>query len=72
MTSSSGGIRKAVICFQYGERIKSELIISTKLLMKISELEGDERAGAEKIVLSFLDSLIGEINLSECFRDSKF
>ena len=65
MTSFSHTIRKAVICFQYAERIKSELIIAANLLTKTSELEGNERAGAEKLMLSFLDALIGEVNLAQ-------
>jgi len=46
------------------ERIKSELIIATKLLEKLDELEGDELAGAEKLMISFLDALAGEINIA--------
>ena len=46
------------------ERTKSELIIATKLLQKLDELEGDELAGAEKLMLSFLDALVGEVNLA--------
>jgi len=56
--------KKAIICFQYVERIKSELIIATKLLQKLEELEGDELAGAEKLMLSFLDALTGEVNIA--------
>lgn len=65
MTSSSPTIRKAVICFQYAERIKSELIIAANLLTKIGELKEDEHAGAEKLMLSFLDALIGEVNVAQ-------
>jgi hypothetical protein len=46
------------------ERIKSELIIATNLLQKLEELEGDELAGAEKLILSFLDALTGEVNIA--------
>lgn len=64
MEESLRDVRKAIICFQYVERIKSELIIATKLLQKLDELEGDELAGAEKLMLSFLDALVGEVNLA--------
>lgn len=64
MDESSFDIRKAIICFQYVERIKSELIIAVKLLEKLDELKGDELAGAEKMMLSFLDALAGEITLA--------
>jgi len=56
--------KKAIICFQYVERIKSELIIAVKLLEKLDELEEDELAGAEKIMLSFLDALVGEVAIA--------
>ena len=61
---SSLDTRKAIICFQYVERIKSELIIATKLLQKLDELEGDELAGAEKLMLSFFDALMSEVNIA--------
>jgi len=61
---SSLDIKKAIICFQYVERIKSELIIATKLLEKLDELEGDELSGAEKLMISFLDALTGEVNIA--------
>jgi len=40
------------------------LIIATKLLEKLDELEGDELSGAEKLMLSFLDALTGEVNIA--------
>jgi hypothetical protein len=56
--------RKAIICFQYTERIKSELIIAANLLGKIGELEGDELAGAEKLMLLLLRALQGEVGMA--------
>jgi len=64
MEESSLDTRKAIICFQYVERIKSELIIAVKLLEKLSELKGDELAGAERMMLSFLDALAREITIA--------
>ena len=57
-------VREAVICFQFSERIKSELIIASRLLGEINGLKGDEFAGGKKILLSFLEALLGEINLA--------
>lgn len=57
-------VRKAIICFQYVERIKSELILAAKLLERIGELSGDELAGASKLFSLFLEGLEGEINLA--------
>ena len=71
MEESSFDTRKAIICFQYVERIKSELIIAVKLLEKLDELESDELAGAEKMMLSFLDALAGELDFdSVAARDT--
>lgn len=64
MRKNSLDARKAIICFQYTERIKSELIIAANLLGEISELKGDELAGAEKLVLSFLRALQGEARIA--------
>jgi hypothetical protein len=66
---SSFDTRKAIICFQYVERIKSELIIATKLLQKLEELKDDELAGAEKLTLSFLDTLTSEADIAHGVLD---
>jgi len=64
MKKDSFDAKKAIICFQYTERIKSELIITANLLGEIGELKGDELAGAEKLMLSFLHALEGEIRIA--------
>lgn len=64
MAKNSLDVRKAIICFQYTERIKSELIIVANLLGKIGELEGDELTGAEKVMLSLLRALKGEVGIA--------
>ncbi len=64
MEKDSFDAKKAIICFQYTERIKSELIITANLLGEIGELQGDELAGAEKLMLSFLRALEGEIRIA--------
>jgi len=64
MRKNSLDARNAIICFQYTERIKAELIIAANLLGKIGELEGDELAGAEKVMFSFLRALQGEAGIA--------
>jgi hypothetical protein len=49
----------------YAERIKSELIIASGLLATMDPLEGDEHRGAEKMMVSFLEALIGEIRIAQ-------
>ena len=57
-------IGKAIVCFQYVERIKSELIIAAKLLEYVIELKGDEQSGANKLFRWYLDALLGELNIA--------
>lgn len=57
-------LSKAIVCFQYVERIKSELIIAAKMLDRLGELSGDELAGACKMYSFFLEALEGEINIA--------
>jgi hypothetical protein len=61
----SSDAREAVVCFQFSERIKSELIIASRLLGEINGLKGDELACGKKMLLSFLEALLGEINLAD-------
>jgi len=42
--------KKALLVYQYSEKIKSELLIASRLLAEMSSLEGEERKGAEKLV----------------------
>jgi len=61
---SSADIGKAIVCFQYVERVKSELIIAARLLEYVMELKGDEQSGACKLFRWFLDALLGEVNIA--------
>jgi len=57
-------LRDAVVCFQYAERIKSELIIATKLLEQLETFKNSELEGAKKLMLSFLGALESEIKMA--------
>lgn len=57
--------RKAILTYMYAERIKSELIIASGLLATLDGLEGNERLGAEKMMVSFLEALAGEIRIAQ-------
>ena len=57
-------IGKAIVTFQYVERIKSQLIIAAKLLDRLGELSGDGLVGASKIYSFFLEALEGEVNIA--------
>jgi hypothetical protein len=45
--------------------LKSELIIVSNLLATMDRLEGNERLGAEKMMVSFLVALAGEIRIAQ-------
>ena len=76
MESYSYEIQSAILCYQYAERIKSELIIATKLLEALTGLKDDELFGAEKLMSRFLDALLSEMETAydvtrlRCFRDA--
>lgn len=57
-------VREAVISFQYAERIKSGLIIASKLIDEAHKMHEDERLGAEKLLVSFMNALNGEIKIA--------
>jgi len=46
------------------ERVKSELIIASKMLDRLTELSGDELNGARKLYSFFLEALEGETNIA--------
>ncbi len=64
MDQASYDLKKEIICFQFSERIKSELIIASRLLWTIEELKGDELKGGKKMIFTFLDALIAETNIA--------
>jgi len=58
-------MKRAVIIFLYVERIKSELIIGSKLLEEIENTSENQREGAEKILLAYLEMLQSETKLAQ-------
>ena len=55
----------AVVRFQYSERLKSELIIASNLLNHLEGLSGEKLAGAEDILLLFLNAIANEAEMAE-------
>lgn len=58
-------IKKAILVYQYSERIKSELIIASGLVLTMETLDGEELNGAVKLMTSFFGGLIGEIRIAQ-------
>jgi len=57
--------RKSILVYQYSERIKSELIIASELLAKMGTLKGEQRMGAERMMISYLGALVREIRIAQ-------
>ncbi|MGB9740871.1 MAG: hypothetical protein ACP5IM_05645 [Candidatus Bathyarchaeia archaeon] len=57
-------IKNAIIVFHYAEKIKSNLIIAAKLLEALENMKEDEVIGAEKILASYFNALIMEVNIA--------
>ena len=57
-------MRDKIIGYSFAERIKSELIIGSKLLMVMETLKGEELEGAKKLMMTFLDVLFAETRIA--------
>jgi len=60
-------MKKAVIQWQTSEKLKSELIIASRLVWRIEELKDVELVGAKKLMTTFMDSLSSEISMAYNF-----
>lgn len=56
-------IKKSIIIFNYVEKIKTNLIITSSLLTVLESLKDEEIAGAEKLLIAYLNALIQEVNI---------
>ena len=57
-------MRNEIVSYQFAERIKSALILSSKMLLVLEGMQGDEFEGAKRITLTFFDALSSEIVLA--------
>lgn len=57
-------VRQAVLVFHFADRLKAEILLASRLLGTVSQLEGLEREGASRLYLDFLRGLEQEINLA--------
>jgi len=57
--------RQAILVFHFADRIKAEILLASRLLGSVSQLEGGEREGASRLFLDFLKGLQQEINLAQ-------
>ncbi len=57
--------RQAVLVFHFADRIKAELLLASRLLIRVMQLEGQEREGASQLFLDYLKGLEQEVNLAQ-------
>jgi hypothetical protein len=53
-------MKNEIIGYQFAERIKSALLISSKMLLVLETLEGIEFEGAKKVMFAFFDAFSTE------------
>jgi len=53
-----------IVGYQFAERIKSALIIGSKMLLVLETLKKGEFEGAKKVMVAFLDALSTETGLA--------
>lgn len=56
--------QEAILGYQYSERIKSELIIASKLLATLESLGENEIACGKKFMISYLEALLVEVRIA--------
>jgi cell division FtsZ-interacting protein ZapD len=56
--------KEAIFSYQYGEKIKSCLIIATKLMDRMASMKGEQLLGAQELFKDFLQYLILEIRIA--------
>ena len=57
--------REAVLAFHFADRVKAELLLASRLLQTVTQMEGQERQGAGRLFVDFLQGLEQEINLAQ-------
>ena len=57
--------RSAILVFHFADRIKAELMLASRLLGSVSQLQGLEREGGNRVLVDFLRGLEQEINLAQ-------
>ena len=56
--------REAILNFQYSEKMKSGLIIGSRLLDQMVSLKDEERSGGMKVLIWYLEGLLREVRIA--------
>ena len=57
--------REAILNFNYAEKMKSALIVSTQLLEQVISLEDAELPGGKKVLVWTLEGLLREVRIAQ-------
>jgi hypothetical protein len=57
--------REAILVFHFADRVKAELLLASRLLNTVIQMEGQEREGAGRLLVDFFRGLDQEINLAQ-------
>ena len=57
--------REAILVFHFADRVKAELLLASRLLTSVMQLQGLEREGGRRLFVDFLRGLEQEINLAQ-------
>jgi ABC-type tungstate transport system substrate-binding protein len=56
--------KTAVLCYQFAEKAKSELIISSQLCIALSGFPEQERAGGKRMLIHLLEAVRNELRFA--------
>lgn len=56
--------REAILAFHFADRVKAELLLASRLLSTVTQMQGLEQEGAGRLFVDFLRGLEQEINLA--------
>ncbi|MGO9620060.1 MAG: hypothetical protein ACLPT6_01475 [Desulfobaccales bacterium] len=64
-TKNPASSRQAILIFHFADRIKAEILLASRLLDSVAQMQGLEHEGASRLFLVFLQGLELEINLAQ-------
>ena len=56
--------KSAISLYMYGERLKSEHIITHRIISILDTLQGDELNGARKLAVRLVNAVLGEVRIA--------
>jgi hypothetical protein len=63
--------REAILLFHFADRLKSELLIASQLLVTLLQLKGQEQEGGKRLFLDYFRALEQEIGRGPAFIDEQ-